>query len=338
MKEKSAVELLRDLEDSNKELYRLYLLYGEENDYLKDQIINKVKLLILEGNPEEFNVEVFYGENFVLNEFQASLNSPPFFGKKMIVVKNAHNIARKDYSKAFSVNVPDFAYLIVTSNFKENKDIPGILEENSVLVKNYFVDRTLLESWIRRKFKDNEKDVTKDAIIELVNRLDNDFWLLDSEIRKLSLYVGDRKRIDASDIASVVDFYREVDVYALIEEILSGKEDKSIEMYNIIINSGQGFKENILLSQILKSMAQFLIIIDSLEKGVKDNQAISIVFQEIFKQNISPYIVGKLQKEAEKFSKNEILAKYSKLVDIDAKSKNGEIDLPAALKLFVQSS
>jgi len=338
MKEKSAVELLRELEGSGTELYRLYLLYGEENDYLKEQIINKVKSLILGGNPEEFNVEVFYGENFVLNEFQASLNSPPFFGKKMIVVKNAHNIARKDYSKAFSTNVPDFAYLIVTSNFKENKDIPGILEENSVLVKNYFVDKTLLESWIRRKFKDNEKDVTKDAIIELVNRLDNDFWLLDSEIRKLSLYVGDRKRIDASDVASVVDFYREVDVYALIEEILSGKKDKSIEMYNIIINSGQGFKENILLSQILKSMAQFLIIIDSLEKGVKDNQAISIVFQEIFKQNISPYIVGKLQKEAEKFSKNEILAKYSKLVDIDAKSKNGEIDLPAALKLFVQSS
>jgi DNA polymerase-3 subunit delta len=55
----------------------------------------------------------------------------------------------------------------------------------------------------RSAIRKRQKDIAEDALAELVNRLGPNRRLLDAEIEKLCLFVGNRKQIEAGDVAAV---------------------------------------------------------------------------------------------------------------------------------------
>lgn len=59
------------------------------------------------------------------------------------------------------------------------------------------------EAWARRGLKSRQKEITDDALAELVARIGPNARQLDSEIEKLALYVGNRKQIALSDVTTI---------------------------------------------------------------------------------------------------------------------------------------
>lgn len=59
------------------------------------------------------------------------------------------------------------------------------------------------EAWARRGLKARTKEISEEALAELLARIGPNARQLDSEIEKLTLYVGDRKQITLPDIAAV---------------------------------------------------------------------------------------------------------------------------------------
>jgi len=59
------------------------------------------------------------------------------------------------------------------------------------------------EAWARQGLRARKKEITEEALGELVSGIGPNARLLDSEIEKLTLYVGDRKEIQVADVAAI---------------------------------------------------------------------------------------------------------------------------------------
>ena len=59
------------------------------------------------------------------------------------------------------------------------------------------------EAWARQALRSRQKQISEEALAELINRTGPNARLLDSEIEKLSLYVGERTEIEFEDVAAI---------------------------------------------------------------------------------------------------------------------------------------
>lgn len=59
------------------------------------------------------------------------------------------------------------------------------------------------EAWARKALRTRQKEISEEALAELISRVGPNARQLDTEIEKLSLYVGDRKEIETDDVAAI---------------------------------------------------------------------------------------------------------------------------------------
>jgi DNA polymerase III subunit delta len=71
------------------------------------------------------------------------------------------------------------------------------------------------EAWARKMIRARQKEITDEALAELISRVGPHARQLDSEIEKLSLYVGDRKQIEAEDVAVICTRNKTARAFAL---------------------------------------------------------------------------------------------------------------------------
>ncbi|MGO8930101.1 MAG: DNA polymerase III subunit delta [Limisphaerales bacterium] len=60
-----------------------------------------------------------------------------------------------------------------------------------------------VEAWARKGLLARQKEISDEALAELINRVGPNARQLDNEVEKLSLYVGDRKEIEFDDVATI---------------------------------------------------------------------------------------------------------------------------------------
>jgi len=71
------------------------------------------------------------------------------------------------------------------------------------------------EVWARKTIRAHQKEIADNALAELIDRVGPNARQLDSEIEKLSLYVGDRKNIEAQDVAAICTRNKTARAFAL---------------------------------------------------------------------------------------------------------------------------
>jgi DNA polymerase III subunit delta len=59
------------------------------------------------------------------------------------------------------------------------------------------------EAWTHKALRTRQKEISEEALAELINRVGPNVRQLDNEVEKLALYVGDRKEIEFEDVAAI---------------------------------------------------------------------------------------------------------------------------------------
>jgi DNA polymerase-3 subunit delta len=75
------------------------------------------------------------------------------------------------------------------------------------------------ESAARRLLKSRKKEITEEALAELINRVGPHSQQLASEIEKLSLYIGDRDEIILPDVSAIVTRNKQARAFAVSEAL-----------------------------------------------------------------------------------------------------------------------
>lgn len=71
------------------------------------------------------------------------------------------------------------------------------------------------ELWARKALAAREKEISDEALAELINRVGPNARQLDSEVEKVSLYVGPRKEVEFDDVAAVCTRNKTARAFAL---------------------------------------------------------------------------------------------------------------------------
>ncbi|HKI70439.1 MAG TPA: DNA polymerase III subunit delta [Verrucomicrobiae bacterium] len=71
------------------------------------------------------------------------------------------------------------------------------------------------ETWAHKAVKSRQKEISEEALAELINRIGPNTRQLDSEVEKLSLFVGDRKEISLADVTTICTRNKTARAFAL---------------------------------------------------------------------------------------------------------------------------
>jgi DNA polymerase-3 subunit delta len=158
-----------------------------------------------------------------LAKLREAMQTLPFFGSgKVIWFKNCtflsdERAATKDVTEslaALTEELKEFAWqnvrlLITAGKVDKRKAFYKALDKLGTVESfaGWSVDDRdwagQAEAWARKGLRARQKEISDEALAELINRVGPNARQLDNEVEKVALYVGNRKEIEFDDVATI---------------------------------------------------------------------------------------------------------------------------------------
>lgn len=309
-----------------------YLFYGLETFFMEKEI----KKIIDNANIPGYAINKYDLEIDLLDDILEDASMISLFDeKKIIVVDNAYIFTRKVVKNPLSHNLDNLLKYLQNPN-PNTIIIFNIIYEKIDSVKK--ISKEIKKNGIVKEFNKSENivDIAKNlfgdyqiGITDLnffIDRVGKDLLILEQEVNKIKVYKGDDKKITKEDIISLTHKNIDIDIFALIEAIVSKNKDKAMEIYGEMIKRNE---EPIKIIVMLGN--QFRIIYQAKElynKGYTEGNIAT-------KLGIHPYRIKLALQSGRRYSSELLLDCLEKLADLDINIKNGTIDKNFGLELFI---
>lgn len=308
----------------------IYLLYGSEK-YLIDKeiksIINKNNIDLINTNNYDLNLHTL---TTIIDDCQTiSL----FSEKKAIIVYNSYIFTAKKNSIEQDSSVfenylnninPDTILILVLYEDKldERKKVLKNLRKTGT-VKNFDIN-TSINNLVKDMFSNYQ--ISNTSINLLIDRVGKNLAILEQEVNKIKTYKNNDFYITESDIILLTHKSFDIDIFALIEAIVSKDKKTALNIYNEMLKYNE---EPIKIIVMLAN--QFRIIYQAKEmykKGYTESDIASNL-------GIHPYRIKLALNKAREYSSENLLNYLKKLSDLDIGIKTGNINKEIGLELFI---
>lgn len=308
----------------------IYLLYGSEK-YLIDK---EIKNIISQNNIDTINVNSYDLNINTLNTIIEDCQTISLFSeKKAIIVYNSYIFTAKKNSVEQDTTVlenylnninPDTILILVLYEAKldERKKILKSLKKIGI-VKS-FDSNTNINILVKDMFSGYQ--INNNTVNLLIDRVGKDLAILEQEISKIKTYKDNDLNITDSDIIMLTHKSFDIDIFALIEAIISKNKKMALNIYNEMLKYNE---EPIKIIVMLAN--QFRIIYQAKEmykKGYTESDIASNL-------GIHPYRIKLALNKAREYSSENLLNYLKKLSDLDIGIKTGNINKEIGLELFI---
>ena len=302
---------------SNLSKYNFFLLYGE-NLGLKKDIRKFIKTGIEQGSN---NAEIlFLYEDEILDDEENYYNliytGSLFSNKKIITIYEATDKIIKKISDIYD-KYPENVFLIIFSEILEKRSkLRNFFEANkkAICIPCYLDSEKDLEVIAQLELKKNNIMLSQEAINLLIEKSNSDRNNLRNEIGKIHSYSLNKKKLELTDIISLINFSGDYKSDIFINECLCG----NITQYKKIISELYVNTVNqILLLRILSNKIQRLIKIKAKEnKSNSVDNLINAIKPTVFwkekpllKKQLSIWSLNNLKKIIDEINNIELLCK-----------------------------
>ncbi len=295
-----------------------YLFLGEE-DFLKEEAIEKLKAKFLDPATRDLNYSIFYAKdkNFSIKQLTDALNTLPFLSKnRLILLKNADSLLQADKKSVLS-------YL---SNAKESSIF--VIESSSVFIKGEFLlgasktaqlvyfrrlTESSLNSWLVKKAGAFHKKISRDAIEVIKESLPNDLRILSSHLENIILYIGKRPGITKEDVEKVIGKSPSHTAFDIIGSIEKKDARKALQVFGSLKRGRKSETE--LLGLMAWSTRMILRVKEllSIKNKVEMRRDLSL----------NPRAFDQITRHASRFKKREILGLLDEILKADLDIKTG---------------
>jgi DNA polymerase-3 subunit delta len=150
-----------------------------------------------------------------------------------------------------------------------------------------------------------------DAARELTDALGADLMLMASELEKLLLYTGERRRITLGDVETMVLGAKQRSLYELTDAISAKDRPRALALLQGLLNASDGGEESAIghLYMLARTFRQMLVI---LEKNVRDSRAIWQALWQGFR--MPPFAADDLIRQARRYKSRRDLTRALRLI------------------------
>jgi DNA polymerase-3 subunit delta len=342
-------------------IMRAYLFEGKE-DAQKQEILAKLVGQLSDDGVEGFDVEVCEGQTLTSQRLFTAAGVPPFASqKRIVIVKRANTVpaAEQEIMAEKLSGLPESAvvvFIVSSPELKDGKPKAGSALSGKLAKAISKVGAVVSFAALRpddavreaaRKITDAGKKIDAQAVRRLVDRVGNDLMILDSEIRKLIDYTGDRNSITVKDVELVTEQKSEERIWKLLDAIGARNTPLALRLLRETLDSGGTVDSEAprLLAMILRQLRlvwQARALVDkgwrlqgapdqAMDKLPSDNNVIVFCKRQSFQ-------APRLQEQARNFTLADLRQcfEYCAAADLSIKGIEGEIENPAiTLELLV---
>lgn len=311
------------------EIGSLYLFYGEER-YLVQMNIQRLKRALMEVDDEMMNLDEVQGISD-LDEFQASVETLPFMAERRLVIVHdskafaAKSIAALERLTDMLSMVPETTTLVFVEEDvdKRNRNTKAV-EKYGCLMEFKRLEEKDLSAWIRSECKSLGMSMEQREIAYFLSLTGSDMSRIEGEIKKLSSYLGERRKVTREDIDNLVVPSVEAKVFSMTDAICEGRKADAYKVYTSLLQQGE--KIPMILYMIIRQFRMLYRV--SLMEGA-DAYAVQ---KEL---GLNGYVARNYIRQAGRFGRKRLQKMLYKLLELDEAFKTGQMSDEEAADLVL---
>jgi DNA polymerase-3 subunit delta len=225
----------------NLQIYPVYFLFGPE-DYLIEEEIQKLLNQTLSQKERGFNLHLFNGEEHSGQEIVQTAETLPMFSQYRFVLIS--EVDRMDEGKVEAlmeyIQKPSPSTCLVLDGQtigpwkKHRKEIEKV---GKVTEYTRLKGRALV-SWMKNRMSEKGKTLSEEAVDYLVEVVGDHLYDLDNALEKVFLSVGEKQRIELSDVEEITSDIKISTVFDLTDAIGHRNLEKALGILGKAMESG----------------------------------------------------------------------------------------------------
>ena len=224
-----------------KELAPVIFLWGEES-WLVDEAIRQIEAVILAPEAQEFDREVFYGDEAEPQTIVTAAQTLPWLGAhRVVLVRETETLPRAAdpalvaYCKQPS---PSTCLIFTAQRAEASRAIFALLLKLPWSVRFRRLLARDLSAWIEQRFLTRGCRITPEASDALVEAVGNDLRLLANEIDKLVTFIGGHQVIGIESLRVLTGDIRESSAFELARFLSTGDLAEALRAWDKFASSG----------------------------------------------------------------------------------------------------
>jgi DNA polymerase III subunit delta len=194
------------------------------------------------------------------------------------------------------ISIPADARRMDLTDKERYERIRETLGEHCTILEFARVDEGDAVKWAIDTANDEDVKLDSDAARELVDSL-GDMMMVASELEKLVLFTGDKKRITLGDVETLVLAAKQRSFYELTDAISSRDRARALAVLDALLSTGDGDEAAIgHLYMLSRTFRQMLVI---LERNVRDSRALWQALWQGFR--IPPFAAEDVIRQARRY-------------------------------------
>ena len=259
-------------------IFSVYYLFGEDT-FSIDASLELISKSVRPFITSEFDKEVFYGDEKTLVEILDYAAAFPFGSeKKLIIVKEFEKIRDKKSLISYAKSPPDFTVLVLIHNGKisnlDSEPFKTLAERNYLFEAKELKGENLID-WVVSYVQNSRKSIDRENARLLVEISGENRDMLESQLEKISVFLGDKKEITINTIKDLSTSLKEYNIFDL-QNALS-KKDKQETLKIAFKMLDKGAEPTFIIYMLTRYFTGLSRINELKEKKIPEQAAARIV-------------------------------------------------------------
>ncbi len=314
----------------------VYLIYGGE-PFLEEEILREIRAQAVSPETSDFNYHAFDPAPDQLEQALSVAQTQPFFSERRLVVvrdcpvflasrkKQDAGEGEEEGGKSAAGEEQLLAYLkapvpstcLVFLNREKvdsrKKVTKAVIAAGGAVECKPLTDRDAV-MWAQQRAAFYGKKLGDPAAHALLERTGTDLRLIDSELQKLSLYVGDARAISQEDVERAVGGVAETEIYRLTEAVMLKDRARALDLLARVLRQVDHPLQ--VLAALTNKFRQILTVKALIARGVSPKEGAGLA-------RMHPYAYEKTARQVRGYPRKEIVQALQRLLEADVAIKSG---------------
>jgi DNA polymerase-3 subunit delta len=297
----------------------LYILYGDEA-FLKRQVLQALRARTLGPDADDQAVATHAGDKATFAEVYDELQTVPFFSPRRIVMVDGADPFVTRYRAQLEKcidKLPASGVLVLdVKTWAANTRLAKMVSNDAAIVCKAPPAYKLAPWCTEWAQTQHQKQLPATAAGLLVDLVGADMGLLDQEILKLAIYVGERKKIDAADVDRLVGNNRTESTWKIFDALGAGQAPEALDILDRALDKGE---------EPLKIMGAFSMQLRRLAQAARLATQGTNLRAALAQVGVPPFGIDSAERQLRHLTRRRALRVYDWLLEVNMDLRGGSL-------------